>query len=298
MRTTAVALVALSLVLALTLAGCGAPQGSDAGSPTPSPTATERPDADPLARSIPGVDGDGLADPGALASAHERSLVATSFETRLVANATERLPDGDGGTLVESSTLQQVAAEAGPDAYRYRLQTRPIGSRFDVWANDSVQVTRAARDGTVRRYQVGTPQSPAAVTGAALVEEYLSLGEYAVAGATGRGEAARLTLRADALAVDETDGLFVRGSENVSNYSSTAVVDREGRVRALDVRADYTIDGRPATVDVSYRLVRTGGVTVDRPAWVATATEARDGDRGTQPRAASRTTQLLNRPPR
>ncbi|WP_254537271.1 DUF7537 family lipoprotein [Halomarina litorea] len=275
MRALSVVAVALLLVVA----GCGSPGGSGtptgtADSPTASPASTTGNDSG--AASLPGVTDGQLTDPAALADAHEAALLNDSFETRLVVNATERVPtSSNGSAVVNTSTLQQVVAEEGGRPYQYRLQNRKLGSQFDVWANDSVEVTRAMQGGTVFQYKFGQPQSTASVTGANVVRSYLSLGNYTVTNTTTRDGATLVTLSADELAADERDGLFVRRSENVSNYSSTVVVDGEGRVRSLDVRAEYTVDGKAGAVDVSYRLVRVGGVETQRPDWVATAYDQR-----------------------
>lgn len=276
MRALSVVAVALLLVVA----GCGSPGGSGtptgtADSPTASPTATAAGNGTGAA-AIPGVTDGALTDPAALADAHEAALLNDSFETRLVANATERVPtSGNTTSVVNTSTLQQVVAEADGQPYQYRLRNRVLGTQFDVWANESVEVTRAMQGGTVFRYQFGEPQSASLVTGSDMLRSYLSLGNYSVTNTTTRDGTTLVTLSADELAVEETDGLFVRNSENVSNYSSTVVVDGEGRVRSLDVRAAYTVEGRAGTIDVSYRIVRVGGVQTQRPDWVATAFERR-----------------------
>lgn len=279
MRTLPTVAIALLLVVA----GCGSPGGSgtQTGTATDAPTATETTATataagNDSAASAPGVANGELTDAGALATAHRRALVNAGFETRLTVNATERIPtSGNGTSVVETSTLQQVVSERGARPYRYRLRTRQLGSRFDAWANDSLQVTRAMRGESVVRYQFGDPQSPASVTGSSLLRSYLSLGTYTVVDRTTREGTAFVTLRADELATEETDGLFVSGSKNVSNYSSTVVVDGEGRIHSLDVRANYTIDGQAGSVDVSYRLVRLGDVRVERPDWVTAALERR-----------------------
>lgn len=280
------ALPAVALALLLVVAGCGTPGGTgtptgttDAPTATDTATSTATPTAgNGSAASIPGIEDGELTDAGALARAHQRALVNDSFETRLVVNATERVPTGGNNTaVVNTSTLQQVVAEAGARPYQYRLRNRALGTQFDVWANDSVQVTRAMQDGSVYQYQFGDPQSPASVTGSTLVRSYLSLGEYTVVNRTTSEGTTLVTLRADDLAPEETDGLFVRRSENVSNYASTVVVDGEGRVRSLDVRATYTVDGEAGGVDVSYDVVRLGGVATQRPDWVATALDRRAG---------------------
>ena len=173
-----------------------------------------------------------------------------------------------------------MVAESGTQPYQYRLQNPALGVRFDVWANGSMEVTRAMQGETVVQYRFDRPQKARSVTSRGAIERYLSLGEYRVTDRTTRNGTTLVTLRADEFAVEETDGLFVKGSENVSNYSSTVVVDGEGRVRHLTATADYTIDGEDATLDMEYRLLRLGGVSVERPGWVATALERRGGGSG------------------
>lgn len=283
------ALPVLAVALLLVTAGCGGLGGSS-GTATPDGAAGTATDAGGTGTapgaggdlSVPGVENGRLTDPSALADAHRRALTNDSFESRLRSNLSQRVPTSSNSTqVVETTIVQRVVAEPGARPYRYRRTDRATGVTFQAWGNDSVQAVRGIQNDQVVTRRVGQPQSPAAITTARPLAAYLSLGEYHVVERTTRDGEAVVVLRADGLSVENSSGLFVSGSENVSNFTATAVVGGEGRIRSLSLSADYTIDGEAATVDLTYEVVRIGGASFERPDWATAIIAAGDGGNDT-----------------
>jgi len=271
----------VAVALLLVTAGCGGLGGSPETA-TPDGTAAETADdagGDTEALAVPGVEDDRLTDSAALVDAHRQALTNDSLESRLRSNLTQRVPTSSNTTrLVETTITQRVVAERGARPYRYRRTDRATGTTFQAWGNDTVQAVRGLQGDQVVTRRVGQPESPAAITTARPLAEYLSLGEYRVVERTTRDGERLAVLRAEGLTVEDDSGLFVRGSENVSNFSATAVVDGDGRIRSLSLTADYTIDGEAATVDLVYEVVRIGGVSFEQPGWAADIIAASGGD--------------------
>lgn len=284
------ALRVVAVALLLVTAGCGGLGGSS-GTATPNGTTAETADdagGDAGALTIPGVEDGRLTDSAALVDAHRRALTNDSFESRLRSNLTQRVPTSSNTTqLVETTITQRVVAERGARPYRYRRTDRATGTTFQAWGNDTVQAVRGLQNDRVVTRRVGQPESPAAITTARPLAEYLSLGEYRVVERTTRDGERLAVLRADGLAVENDSGLFVSGSENVSNFSATAVVDGDGRIRSLSLTADYTIDGEAATVDLTYEVVRIGGVSFEQPDWAAEIIAASDNGGDSENRTAA-----------
>jgi len=270
------ALPVVAVALLLVTAGCGGFGGSSGTPDANSSNSTTSTPAEGV--DVPGVKDGRLADPAALGAAHQRAVGNDSFESRLRSNHTQRVPTSQNSTAtVETTITQRVVAAAGTRPYRYRRSDRATGVTFQAWGNDSTQAVRGIQDGSVVSRQLSRPQSPSTITSAKTLAEYLSMGEFRVADRTTRDGEQFVVLRAEGLSVENRSGLFVSGSRNVSNFSATAVVDGEGRIQSLSLSADYTIDGEPATIDLTYELLRIGGVDFERPDWAAEILAAQNG---------------------
>ncbi|MFC5970679.1 hypothetical protein ACFPYI_04970 [Halomarina salina] len=289
MRTRQVqrALPVIAVALLLLTAGCSfgggdstptngtATDGDTATTAGPATTTTE-------AVSLAGVEDGRVVDAAALADAHRQALAASSFETRRVQNASVVVSTGPNTSQVTRTTnLVQVVAEEGARPYRFRQSDSAVGFELQAWGNDSTRVFRALQgQEVVRAPSVGEPDPVTGVVSRNTVAGYLRAGNFTVAGSETVNGTTFVTLEADELAVENDSDLFVAGSSNYRNYSSTVVVDEDGVVRALDVSATYELRGERHDLSVSFEVLRLGTVTVEQPEWarraLAAATETDD----------------------
>lgn len=238
---------AVAVALLLLLAGCSVAPGP--GGDTTGPP--------------PGV-GDGeLSNATALVTAHEDALVGTGFEyvAQVNATATRRTQEGRQTVAVDRRQATTVAADG---SYRYRLVNGGTGARIDAWANQTVEVDRI-RAGGQTRYRTVQPRPPAELAGGALLRQYLGSG-LAVESTNETDGRTYYTLASTAS--EPPEGALPANATDVEDYQVRAVVDDQGRVHVLAAAANYTIGGERATLDVGYRLERTGVERVERPAWV------------------------------
>ncbi|USZ69142.1 hypothetical protein NGM10_05235 [Halorussus salilacus] len=274
LRAAVLVLVAAALLAGWSGATPLSSQSTTASGAPPLPAATTT--GDSAEELPPGVNETGIEDASELVEAHEAALVETGFAFGFEANVTVgparqftavsgRVESGLSPLVVESASERDLGD--GPTA---------VGT--DLWANETtvaVQYDREGRD-QLRRYnrsggEFGVPDETWAhlpradlksqVTNAWLIELALAAGEY------------------DLERVDDRDGervAVLRATEaaaaaNLTDLDSTVVVDEEGRVRELSLTAAY--EGEEPTTEVRYEfeLTEVGGVSVERPAWVAEA---------------------------
>jgi hypothetical protein len=252
-RTVAV----LGLALCLVLAGCG---GGAGDTPTPGQS------------PAPGIEDGALTDTGALLDAHESALAESGFVS-VVTREGDLLQtvQRNGSTqevLVDTRVNQTVYATAALSGYVSTTRTEydgRSGSQIDRWANESVQYTRLVV-GEQQRIQRSQPQDAAAVTSRSLLSAHLQSGNYSVVDVSGAGDDRRITLSATGATDDPT--LATGEGRQLTEYGGTLVVDGEGRVRSLDATFTYTVDGETATLESTYSLRATGGVSIQRPDWL------------------------------
>ena len=280
------ALPVLAVTLLLMTAGCSFLGGGDESTPTNATTTNattataETTAGTPVTTtdgaSLAGVEDGRLVDAAALADAHQRALVAQSFETRRVQNASVVVRTGPNSSEVARTTLtQQVVAGEGGRPYRYHRSDSAIRFTLQAWGNDSTRVFRALQgQEVIRAPSVVDPEPVSSVASRNTVADYLRAGNFSVADRESVNGTTLVTLEADELTVENDSDLFIEGSSNYRNYSSTVVVGEDGIVRELTVSATYELRGERRDVSVSFRVLRLGNVTVEQPAWARRALAA------------------------
>jgi len=247
---------ALCVCLLVLLAGCnGFFPGPDA---TTGPT--------PQADYPPGLVMNGVADPDALTGAHEDALANTSYELTVARtisrdgrlrgeeNATVRFGRGDQ-RLTHSRT-------AGP-FYAGR------SSRTAIWSNDSVTAIRRVDENGTHFDHI-----EAGFSSASWGTRFYDVFRFDV-NRTADGFTLTSTGVRDRNALGTT-------FTNTSNVSVTMQLDRQGVIQSYRLE----LDGNPLITNGTTRyhltetvnLTRVGGLTVERPPWVATALNRSGGN--------------------
>jgi len=263
----AVLVAVAGLVGAAALAAGGLTEAPDDGGaelrPTPGVVPTETPTPTPAAlapdRLPPGVTAERLADPAALAAAHERA-VGDSYTVWMDVyrprggDPAEPQIQRDVDVFVEGERYLLVATVVGTDGRRTVLQVYRDG--------DVRYVADAGENGTTYRRVTGGPTphlAPAPATlRESIVTRYLPADRTELTGTV--AEDGRTLYR-----LVGTGG----GPEGVRNYTATALVDSQGFVRALRVeyRTPEREGGYPVRFTASYD--RVGRTSADPPPWVA-----------------------------
>jgi hypothetical protein len=280
-------LPAVAVALLLVTAGCSF--GGGGGTPTPDPGGTDAvptdattgpstteptgtaPTAEPTPGnvSVAGVEDGRLVDAEALAAAHQRALLAAGFETRLVQNASIVVPTGpDSEEVAPTTNVRQVLATAGGEEYRYRQTTGAVRFELQAWGNRSTRVFRTLQGREVVQTRIGEPTPPSTLAGRETVREYLAAGNFTRDGTVTRDGERLAVLRADDLVVENDTDLFVAGSADYANYSSTVLVGADGVVRGMEVSATYALRGERHAFETTFSVLRQGSVTFERPGWV------------------------------
>ncbi|WP_459194656.1 DUF7537 family lipoprotein [Halosimplex sp. J119] len=253
--------VALAVVFAVALAGCGAfaPTG-DAGAPeetvTPLPVPTDTATSESLSPP-PGVAANGSVWPSVIAAAHHRALADRSFTWTL---EYERR-DVDAGVAVDSiSKRMQVD---GDRSYLIRTN-RSSARRAALYADEAGTYSREVRnDSTSVRHVPNLTDYRTHLATAQSLRAYLTTADASVSRVERRGEP-YYRVHVTVLPVP------IRANhpkQTIHNYSATAYLTPEGRVGALIVRYDYTFGTDHVGVSLRTRYDRVGGTTVTRPDW-------------------------------
>jgi len=276
--------VVLAVCLVVVVAGCSVPfGGAGAPSPTPSPTPTAAPTATATPPPAPGEVGlaaDGVVEPLTLRDAHAAALRDRSYT--LVRTVTVRGPDGR--VLVDER--KRVATDRWRDRFVWN-HTRRVTSDVPPW---------------VRAVYGGAERERAFSNGSVTVVETVDGGDRAVARYRDRGDnGSRFTgsyrdftgrtvvvntfLQVDTRVtdVDRTGGTvryrlaaadgphdlrFDTGYDvDARVLSLSAVVERSGLVRAVDLQYVLSHDDERVVVRERLRIADVGTTTVDRPAW-------------------------------
>lgn len=270
-------LVPIAVLLVVLAAGClgttGPPESASTTTPTDATTGTTTdaatttaPTTDPTGQVAPGVTGEGVENATALLAAHATILRERGFEVAY---------EWRSETAGESRVLDRRLV-ATPGLRRFRSEaTVTIAGEESVqrsWLDEST--TRMLNrietgDGTEYRTPpvgpVGSEQRASYVSWAAeahRLADLLQNAEFTVARTNESGDR-RYVLVADDL--PPTDSFGEREVE--------LVVDAGGVVRRLEASGSLPDGG---SFSYTYRVVRLGVETVERPAWVANAPEPVD----------------------
>jgi hypothetical protein len=246
------------------------PGGDDSGMQAGDPTTA----ADETAVA-PGVTKEsGLVNESALLGSHRRALSAGGFRYAFTHRMVERV--NGSGTVTESvawDVAGVVAAEAALSRHRRVREERAgsVPSRIVKWGNGSVAVARNETAGEVSypRYGGGVSGS---LTTHFMMGSLVSLGNWTVASVREGGDEV-------VLAADGTNP--ARNAEGVRRYEGRMVVSSSGVVRSFNVTVETFDPGEYGdsqssvrTRTLTYDLEAAGGVSVERPSWVAAAVNA------------------------
>lgn len=242
-RTVPVVVLALLVVLA----GCALPWNSESDGQSP-----------------PGIENGRLVDVEKLLTAHNRTVIASGFESILRVNGTTTR----NGEVVELRQRQRTFVEPGAAEYRYRFRKNVPAFRSDVWGNRTFEASRGQSNAETV-YKTGRPTAPRTLSAIQTLGTVIGGRNFTVESSRRTNGTVLYTLRDSS---DIGPGFHLpNNATDVRNYSATLVVDRSGRVRSFHSSANYTVAGQPGSMSIDYRLVRTGDVQVDRPNWVSTA---------------------------
>ncbi|MFC7046399.1 hypothetical protein ACFQH6_14175 [Halobacteriaceae archaeon GCM10025711] len=200
-------------------------------------------------------------------AAHRTAIEETGHEYRLSLNMTVEEAVQDA-TLVSNNT-KNVRVTGGLTEYRVRSETQgtirgtTTVEERDEWSNGSVRLLRTTQGDrtTYARLsplgQEGRAERESRLTEWLTLRDALAAGNFTVAEVSADGS--RITLTAEEPAP---------GTQNVSRFTGTVVVDDDGRIRRLTTRKVGTLeDGRAIAVDTRYRLLETSVDGVERPDW-------------------------------
>jgi len=272
--------------LCLSLAGCGSvvPGGEAAPETTYAP-----PEETDVLPYPPGADGDGVADPNALAEAHAEVVENRGIHTR------ERVLvyENDSDTLHSS---RAVETWFGPDRSTYRVDAtlrgarRPVAnasdrriSRYDLWGDDD-RVYRFRRVGFESRYERIVTRSDEPIAPQAFAD-YAATPDPAVPELIVRafagvaiGTVTELNesdgverYRYEGTTLANRDVLRYDERQRIGNVSLTAVVDERGLVHELELSYELLRGNTTLRVHHEYEVVARGSVDPPRPGWMARA---------------------------
>lgn len=273
------AALSVLLALALVFAGCSGAQqpGSTATErratsaqptttqPSTTSTATAAPTRTTAERLAPGVTRAGVVNASALVDAHVSSLDTSGYEHRMQVATETRISEGN--ETVTSNLTRRVRATPGLSAFHLRsVHVESDGNASqrtvrDDWSNGTVRLLRA-ETGNRTAYERLDPAGPGGsaerevrLTGRLVLSDVLRRGDFRVETDSTRNGATRITLVADS-------------APNATEFSATAVVDGDSRIRRLNATMTLRTAGSRQTRTVEYRLVEVGVEQVERPAWM------------------------------
>lgn len=263
----------LAVACLVVLAGCSLPSGGPA-SPTASPTPPSTAEPEPFP---PGVSADGIENGTALYAAHVDAITAAGYVAVAAVNTTVQR----SAFLIDIQSRARIRVE--PNASSYHEQRRVVGGPADrheaFWANGSVEFRRQVGGGEPE-YERREPRSPRAIAGRRLLLPLLQGGDYAIESVNETAGTATVVLVADSVADPEAVRRALPSeADSVGAFRARVVVEGE-RIRSLVADVEFGIEGTNRTHHVEYELVRTDGVSVERPDWVDDA--IRSAETGTE----------------
>lgn len=248
------------LVVALVLlAGCSSfTDGPSTDSPTPSPTPTATPTPDAGGELAPGITDDGIVNPVALMSAHQRELLADGFVVNQTVVTTYdgavgnrlliRTTAGPGGELASQNAISTGADFNGTQ----------IVTRNDIWFNTTTRVSKRVEAGETT-YQVRerfTPPESLVWFGSVQRDIQFAADEYEVTNVERRDGVRFVSL---SVTQDRV------GNDGVDDAVGTLLVDERGVIHRAEMNVSYDAG---TVYSTTYTVSEFGDVEPTPPAWL------------------------------
>lgn len=237
----------IALVVLVVLSGCNGLLGGGHDDPFGSVTFPE------------GASADGITNRTAIVANHQKTLETTDYEISYEIDVRERN---------QQLIAQSVGTRSSLDSKRsYSIVAEP-GRVAEVYRNASTFHSRTFQNGSTS-YVVeplnGTFKSEhARLTGSEAVDIVLRNANFTADAVINQRNGPTL-IRYTLVEAD------VNKSARVSSASGSFVLSQDGVVHGATLRIRGTNKGASYYVDVTYGLVQTGNVTVQRPQWIGTA---------------------------
>lgn len=260
MRRNSIAAVAVAALIVL--AGCGGIlNGGDGGS---GPNTI---DVDPGA--LPGgVSQDGITNGSELAQSHATGLSETGFTATYSLSVLLSTQQGNR----EQSITQEVKATPGMNSFWVNATTvqGPQTAITQYWGNESLGLSRSlvANETRFRKLPASLDRENR-FTLAATLDQLVRIGDYGITGTEDVDGTTEFTLQANS--VNSSFGSGSAGgidASNVSNLSSTMVVDAQGVIQEFELSFNATTGSGEAFYSVSFEVTSRSDVSVSKPAWI------------------------------
>lgn len=259
MRRNPVAAVAVAALIVL--AGCG---GILNGGPSGPQTIDVEPGALPA-----GVSEDGITNGTQLAQSHGNGLAETGFTATYSLSVLLSTQQGNR----EQSITQEVHATPGMTNFWVNA-TRSQGSQTAVtqyWGNESLGLSRSVVANQTRfRKLPNSVDRETRFTLAATLDQLIRIGDYGVTGKEEVDGTTEFTLQANSVNSSFGSGGAIDAG-NISNVSSTLVVDSEGVIQEFELSFNATTGTGEAFYSVSFAVTSRSDVSVSKPAWISDA---------------------------
>lgn len=267
--------LAVALAVLLALSGCGGLFGGGTPTPTvtPADVPTGSPTAPPARELAPGLTGDGIEDPWALAAAHDDALADISYTERIV----DRTRGRDGTERGRVNTTAYVQPDPERSHSIAVSTSRPDRFAFDA---DRVEFYREGE----RRFVAITRANgteylafddPGAGRSMRLFLLFSSV-ETRVDGTVTRNDTELYRVRSvDLRAPDQFAAAVGEDDEaEVGNVTVRALVDQWGLVHEYEYAYTVARDGVERRLSRRVEYAALGRTTVERPDWYDEAVNA------------------------
>lgn len=254
-------LAAVAVAALVVLAGCGGVLGGDS-SPANQTTVDVGDTTLP-----PGVSQDGFSNRTRLVDGHQSALTSSGFAATYELSITLQ---SQAGTRTQQVS-QEVRASAGLSEFRVNATTQqgPRTALTQYWGNATLGLvrTQVANQTTYRKVSESLDRSRR-FTFAATLEQLLAVGDYGVTGTETVDGEDRVTLSAQTVNSSLGSGSLGLDAGNVSNVSSTVVVDEQGVVHSFELSFNASGSAGEAYYSVSFDLTGQSDMQVSKPSWV------------------------------
>lgn len=248
------------------LAGCGGVLDSGNGPANDTTTVAVDPGALP-----DGVSQDGITNGSQLAQSHANGLSETGFTASYQLSVKLETPQGTR----EQQITQTVRASSGMTTF-FVNATTVQGSQSAVteyWGNESIGLVRnqVGNQTTFQKLPDSLDRSNR-FTLAASLSQLLNVGDYGITATESVDGETRFTLSANS--VNSSFGSGGGGAidaSNISNVSSSVVVDESGIIHAFDLSFNASTASGNAYYTVSFEVTGTSDVSISSPSWIDAA---------------------------